>query len=374
MLKSKTMGLIFANMHDSAVSGMTAIRSMASLPFGSSYRQIDFYLSGLVNRGVHQVGVIVNKNYHSLMDHIGTGREWDLDRKLTGISIFPPFSDAESKEVSSGRISSLSGIINYITDSNAEYVILMGCDHVANIDFEALVNEHIDSDADITMLCCDLPYNPVMVQDCVVVTPDETGRIRDIMINTAAAKGSHYSMNVLVISRKLLAELVKQASSHMKTSFERDVLAANIDTLDIRCAMHEGFVRRIYSVRSYFEADMALLDRDVRAALFTESNPIYTKRHDDPPTKYGLDCKVTNSNLGNGCVIDGIVENSILGREVRICKGAVVRNCVLFKGDVVGEGAELSCVIADKEVSISGGTKLSGNLSYPMYLSKYAHV
>ncbi|MBR2807004.1 MAG: glucose-1-phosphate adenylyltransferase subunit GlgD [Oscillospiraceae bacterium] len=374
MLKAKTMGIIFANMHDASVSEFTAIRSMASLPFGARYRQVDFYLSSLVNSGVNQVGVIVKNNYHSLMDHMGTGREWDLSRKIEGLSIFPPFSEEISKDIYHGRIGALGSIIHYLSDASAEYVILMDCDHVANVDYEELVNGHIDSGADLTMLSCSLPSNSAMEQNCVVVTPDETGRVVDLMINTKAPKGSYYSMNIMVIARELLVSIVEDAISHMKISFERDILTAKLNDLNIRCVLHKGFVKRIYSMRSYFEASMSLLDADVRAELFTPDKPIYTKVHDDPPVKYGLESKVANSLLADGCMIEGTVENSILSRGVKVGKGAVVKNCILLQDTVVGDGADIEYVIADKEVTISDGTELKGHESYPLYLKKYEKV
>ena len=374
MLKSKTMGVIFANMHDASISEFTAIRSMASLPFGARYRQIDFYLSGLVASGVSQVGVVVKGNYHSLMDHLGTGREWDLSRKIEGLSIVPPFSEEVSKEIYHGRIGALGSIINFLKDASSEYVVLMDCDHIANIDYEALVNGHIDSGADVTILACSLPSDLAMSQNCVVLTPDGSGRVVDMMIDADAPKGSYYSMNIMVVSRELLVSMVQDAQHHMKISLEKDILAPRLDQINVRCVVHKGFVKRIYSMKSYFEATMSLLDPAVRAELFKADKPIYTKVHDDPPVSYGLEAKVADSLLADGCNIEGCVEGSVLSRGVVVEKGASVKNCILLQDTVVKAGAKLEYVIADKNVQISEGTELKGHESYPLYLKKFEKI
>ncbi len=375
MVSRKTMALVFANMHDRSVPELTEIRSMASLPFGGRYRLIDFLLSSFVHAGITDVGVIVKSNYHSLMDHLGTGREWDLARKIEGLSTFPPFSSEDSNAgVYHGRMGALFGIINHIRGSNAKYVIMADCDHVANFDTERYVEEHIKSGADISMVCCKLPWAEDLGRNCVCVSSDETGRVTDLFINSRCDEGGAYSMNIFVLERSLLESIIENAHSHMYSNFERDVLLRNISRLNLHCIMHDGYVRRIYNNKSYFDASMSLLEPEARAALFPKGKAIYTKVRDNAPVKYGLNAEVTNSLLADGCIIDGKVENSVLFRGVTVEKGAVVKNCILMQDTHISSGAFCDCVITDKQVVVGENRELSGHISYPIYIKKFSKV
>ncbi|MBQ9958835.1 MAG: glucose-1-phosphate adenylyltransferase subunit GlgD [Oscillospiraceae bacterium] len=373
MLNHKTLGIIFANMHDAAVNDLTQLRSMASLPFGGRYRMIDFYLSSLVEAGVSQVGIVTKSNYQSLMDHIGSGRDWDLARR-GGISILPPysFSNANGNAAYHGRIEALYNVLGYLKKTGAEYVVLMDADHVCTLDIEALVEGHHASGADVTMVVRKPDGDLEGLANCVAVRTDETGRVREMLQNNCK-EGFKLSMNVFVVSRAKLVEMIEDATSRMHTFFERDVLQANLDTLDVRVSFHTGYVRRITSLQSYYENNLDLINPANIDALFRERT-VFTKVHDSPPVRYGLECKVGGAVIADGCVIEGTVENCVLFRGVHVKKGAVVRNCILMQDTVVGENSVLDSVITDKEVTVSTDTKLSGAASYPLYIKKGSEV
>lgn len=373
MLK-RTLGLIFANMHDDAMGDMTAKRSMASLPYGGRYRLIDFYLSSLMDAGVTKVGVIAKNNYHSLMDHLGSGRAWDLSRKREGLSIFPPhryFEETES--LYNGRVQALFNVLSYIRNSAVNYVVMMDCDYVCNLDIDAVVTYHMESGADVTMLCCEQNPCAEMTKNCVVVRTDETGRAREMYLNRIVGDGL-LSMNVYVISKELLISIIEDAMVNMLRYFVSDILLERIDELTIRTYIHRGFVRRVYNTQSYYEANMALLDHANLRDLFTPARPVYTKVRDEAPVRYGLDAHVANALLADGCVIEGTVENSVIFRGVTVEKGAVVRNSILMQNTVVQQGAQLENIITDKDVTISGGRALSGEKNYPVYIKKASVV
>lgn len=374
MLRKKTLGLVFANMHDDAMGEMTAKRSMGSLPFGGRYRMIDFCLSSLVDAGVTKVGVIAKTNYHSLMDHLGSGRPWDLSRKREGLSIFPPhryFEETES--LYKGRIQALYNVLSYIRNSAVSYVVMMDCDFVCNIDIDALVTYHMDTNADVTILCSEEIPCPEMSRNCVVVRPDETGRARELFLNRKE-DGALLSMNVFVVAKEMLISLIEDAMANMLRYFEQDVLVQKINALDIRTYIHRDFVRRIYNTKSYYDANMALLDNRNLTNLFTPDRPVYTKVRDEAPVRYGLNASIRNSLLADGCVIDGQVENSVVFRGVTVEKGAVVRNAILMQNTVVGAGAELGYVITDKDVTITPGRTMDGEENYPIYIKKASVV
>lgn len=374
MLRKKTLGLIFANMHDDNMGEMTAKRSMGSLPFGGRYRLIDFCLSSLVDAGVTKVGVIAKSNYHSLMDHLGSGRPWDLSRKREGLSIFPPhryFEETES--LYQGRVQALYNVLSYIRNSNVSYVVMMDCDFVCNVDIDAVVSYHMESHADVTMVCCEHEPSPELNKSCVVVRPDENGRIREMFLNKWE-DGGLLSMNVFVVAKEMLITMIEDAMGNMLRYFEREVLAQKLDSLDIRCYVHRDFVRRIHSTKSYYDTSMALLDYNNLSNLFTPDRPVYTKVRDEAPVRYGLNANVRNSLLADGCVIEGTVENSVVFRGVTVEKGAVVRNSILMQNTVVGKGAELDYVITDKDVTISPARTLDGEPNYPIYIKKASVV
>lgn len=362
-------------MHDNDMAAMTSARSMAALPFGGRYRLIDFALTAMYNASITQLGVIVKENYHSLMDHIGTGRDWDLARKNGGVSIFPPFSEAGgSSELYRSRIEAMRGIINYIEETRCKYFVLLDCDHVCNVDFESVVNNHIERGCDVSILCSDLPPEMQDNDGCVTVFCGGDDRVSDIRRNCPREQDSWYSMNAFVLSKELLLQLLAETGPEKNLNFESDVLRPRLESLDVRRCLYSGFVRRIYSIKSYFDASMSLLDTANMHELFYAHGPVYTKVFDAAPVRYGLQSHLTNSLVADGCIIEGRVENSLLFRNVRVEPGAVVRNSILMQNTVVQSGAELDFVVTDKWVTISEGHALFGNAEAPRYIEKSSEV
>ncbi len=375
MTNKKALGIIFGNMHDGNVAELTKVRSMASLPFGGRYRMIDFALSSLVSASVTKVGVIAKSNYHSLMDHLGSGREWDLARKNEGLSILPPYraSAQETETLYHGRIQALYNALYYIKSSDVKYVVLMDCDHVANIDLNSVLENHEKTNADVTMVCYNAVPNEDMLKSCVVVKPDANGRAKGLMINSFF-EGCLFSMNVFVIDKELLIKMIDDAMSSMLVFFERDVLLANIETLNIQCYVHEGFVRRIYSLKSYYDANMDLLNPDNLSSLFVPSRPVLTKVRDEAPVRYGLNARVKNCLVADGCVIEGDVTNCVLFRGANIAAGARINNSIIMQNTVIGESASLESIVTDKDVIVGNGCNLKGHTNYPLYLRKASKV
>ena len=371
---SKTLGIIFANMHDSSVGDMTAKRSMASLPFGGRYRLIDFCLSSLVDAGVSKVGVIAKSNYHSLMDHLGSGRQWDLSRKRGGLSIFPPhryFEETES--LYHGRIQALYNVLNYIKNSDVNYIVMMDCDYVCNVDIDDVVRSHFKTNADVTIVCCDMIPDCEMSKNCVVMRKDDTGRVTEMFMDKCE-DDCVLSMNMFVISKEILITMIEDAMTNMYRYFERDVLSSKIDVYRMQCYMHTGFVRRVYSTKSYYDTNMALLDYNNLTNLFIPERPVYTKVRDEAPVRYGIKSAVKNSLLADGCVIEGTVENSVIFRGVKVEAGARVRNSILMQNTVVKSNADLNYVITDKDVTINPDRSLEGDKNYPLYIKKSSIV
>ena len=372
--KAEALGIIFPNSYDSLVPDLVSERLMASIPFASRYRMCDFMISSMVHCGIDNISILVRKNYHSLLDHLGNGREWDLARKNGGLNIVPPFAQKQIK-VFSGRIEALESIRGYLIKQTEKYVILSDANIAVNFDFNALLDAHIKSGADVTMVYRkqEIPQSLIRQStagmDLYYALGINGDRVSKIYINPKESGEMNFSLNIYVIDRELLIRMVDEAYLHGDVYFVRDILEKKIDQLDVRGFCYDGYVAHIHDMNSYFEENMRLLKEENINALFS-GNQIYTKIRDDNPTRYINGSKVKNVMAADGCIIEGEVENSVLFRGVKIAKGAKVRNCVLMQDTVVGEGCDLEYVITDKNVTISADKEIKGNDTFQVYVAK----
>lgn len=372
--KAEALGIIFPNSYDSLVPELVSERLMASIPFASRYRMCDFLISSMVHCGIDNISIIVRKNYHSLMDHLGNGREWDLSRKKGGLNIVPPFAQKQVK-MFDGRIEALESIKGYLKKQTEKYVIMSDANIAVNFDFNDLLNAHIKSGADVTMVYRKQEIPKALIRqsteamDLYYALGMNGDRVSKIYINPSEDGEMNFSLNIYVIERENLIRLIDEAYVHGYTYFVRDILEKQIDQLDIRGYCYDGYVAHIHDMKSYFEENMKLLEEENLDALFS-GNQIYTKIRDDNPTRYINGSTAKNVMVADGCVIEGEVENSILFRGVKIGKGAKVKNSVLMQDTIVEDGASVEYVITDKDVTISSGKLLTGNDSFQVYVSK----
>ena len=368
MRKNNIMGVVFANANEDLLPELTINRSIASVPFGGRYRIIDFALSNLVNAGISKVGVITKENYQSLMDHIGSAKSWDLDRKNGGLYILPPYSNALSR-VYDGNIDALRGIRSFLSHSTEQYVVLYNSNSALNIDLSEMIEQHIQSAADIT-----IAYRhgkmPLNHYDLMAFEFDSQKRVKKVRLYENENPECDHSLGILVISRSLLLALIDDAASENKRVLSRDVIMPNVETLVVKGYEFSGFSAVMDGAQSYVEASMNLLKSDVRQDLFNPERPIYTKIKDAMPTRYGVSSSVSNSLVADGCIIEGTVKNSILFRGVHIGKGATVENCIIMQGSQVGAGAELKYVTIDKAAQVGYNRELCGAPSYYIFIKK----
>ena len=374
---ANALGIIFPNSYDGLVPELVGERLMASIPFGGRYRMVDFVLSSMVNCGIDNISVLVRNNYHSLMDHLGAGREWDLTRKNGGLNIYPPYSEKNVK-VYSGRVDALASVMDMLKDQKEKYVVMTDANIAVNFDFKALMKAHAESGADVTMVYAkqEIPAGLMKVNDATnlyFTLKMDGSRVNKIYINSKEEGEQNLSMNIYVLERELLMDLINTAFVRGYKFFERDILAAKTDKLNIQGYEFKGYSARITDMKSYFEENIKLLKDENLDGLFS-GNPIYTKVRDDNPTRYIAGSKAKNVLVADGCVIEGEVENCVLFRGVKIAKGAKVKNCVLMQDTVVGEGANLEYVITDKNVTISAGKELRGTDSFQVFVDKGQNV
>lgn len=362
------MAVIFASGDDSHLNELTIHRTIASVPFGGRYRMLDFALSNLVNSGITKIGLIARNNYSSLMHHVRQGRDWDLSRKNSGIEVFPPFVLNGVNDMYRGKIDALYGIKNFFRNALNQYVVLGPSNIVANINLADAVQSHIDNKAHITVLAYN--YKGVSATKNVIEV-DENNRIIDMMVSVAT--NGHEMLvdtKMYIIEKDLLMRLIDEAYVRGKVEFEQEIIVKNIERLNIRAYKLDGYVAVIDSILGYFNANMDILDYNIRKEVFGKNGRIFTKVKDSAPTVYREDANVRNSLIADGCDIAGTVINSIVARGTRVEKGAVISNSVIMQKGVIMSNATVNYTITDKNVVVRENRQLSGSEIYPIVVVK----
>ena len=374
------VGLIFANIHDNSIPERTRMRTTASIPFGGRYRLIDFMLSNMVNSDITKIGIVTRNNYQSLLDHLETGKDWDLARRSGGIKILPPyitsFENSAANKFNTSRLEALMGAVNFISRCDEDYIVMSDCDVICNIDLQKVIDAHIKSGAEITFVTKTLDLTGYTSSEKLpVIDIDDSGKVVDFTERKTFDGVTHVYMNVMVMKRTYLLSIIENSISHGYTSFLHDVIAKSMAAADYRTYEYDGWYAHIGSMEEYFETSMKLLTPEARDGLFgVKNHPILTKVRNSAPTRYCEGAKVVNSVVADGCVIEGTVENSIIFRGVKVARGAHVKNSILFQDAYVCPNASLNCVVADKNVVIKDGRNLSGHESMPFYIGKDVSV
>jgi glucose-1-phosphate adenylyltransferase len=359
----KAIGLITCNYTTASKDDVFSGRPVASMPYLGRYRLVDFALSNMVNAGIRNVGMIMPNNYRSLVDHVGSGKDWDLDRKNGGLFIMPGTAFGTSRTGARFLIRDLVQNREFFTKNNEKYVVLSTANFICSVDIKGLIAKHEESGANITVLCkrasCDGNID--------VVTFDvEDGRVKSM--NQGVKFNQLAFLDYAVIERELLLELIDSfaAVDHLDL-FE--ALNSEYGRFRVMVAEFDRYMKPIFDKDSYFKANMDLLDEDVLAE-FANGYPIKTKAHDNPPAKYEPGCKVSNALIASGDRIYGSVQSSVLGRNVIVEPGASVRNSVLMQGVIVKAGAKIENAIIDKNNVVPAGTELRGTDGDILYLKK----
>jgi glucose-1-phosphate adenylyltransferase len=372
----EAFGMIYAGEQIINLRELVELRAVGALPVGGRYRVIDFPLSNMVNSGIRNVAVITNRNYNSLMDHLGSGKAWDLSRKSDGLFILTPYANRDNPGIYRGFIDALKGSMDYIRRAKQEYCVLTGSFTIYNRVFDDMMKFHVDSGADLTIL-----YNRLASEsyegdrhDDVRLNMDKKGVVTNIEVNSGQSELDNVSMDTYIIRKDLLIYLVEESVAKGEYSFVDDLIRGNLQRIKVMGFEHTGYVARMHSIAAYYKANMDFLDTKLQKALFRERNRILTKVKDEVPAKYIGDSHVTNSIVANGCIIEGNVEDSILFRGVYVGKGSDIKNSILLPGTEVNDNAELQYVVIDKNVSVRNRSRLIGNEEFPVVIRKGAMV
>ena len=363
----KAMGLIFTN--DASLGELTNKRTMASIPFGGRYRQVDFALSNLTAAGIRRVGIVSQHNYQSLMNHIGDGEEWGLELQEGGLEFLTPFAMSTTHNYR-GKLESISAAMDFLNyGADDDLVIAIDSAIVANMDLTKILQNHIQSGKDVTVVTKSGIANGETLLD-LALKLDDHGEIQDILVDYAAPQGYLASMDVFVMSRKFLITQVKELIARNRFHMDRDLILGGWQAgkVSVNVFPFEGHVMTNESVQEYFANSMALIDKDVRHDIFGANHPVYTKVRDRVPSYYGDSCDISNCIVADGCVLEGHAAESVLFRSVSIRENAKVDHCVIMNDAVIGEGADLQYVILDKNITVRPGAKLAGTAQHPIII------
>ena len=362
------MGLIFTN--DATMGELTNKRTMASIPFGGRYRQVDFALSNLSCAGVRHIGIISRHSYQSLMNHIGDGEEWGLELEEGGLEFLTPYAQS-TVSTYRGKLESLANAMDFLAyGEEDELVVMIDSAILSNVNLTDVINAHVASGKDVTVVTKAGVCNGEKKIDLALKL--ENGEVKDMAVNYVADSSYAASMDIFVMSKKFLINSIENLIARDKFHMDRDLVMGGWQhgIVSVNAYEFDGVAMFNESVEEYFANSLSLIKKDVRNDIFGGNHPVYTKVRDRVPTYYGEECEVENCLLADGCMIDGEVENSVLFRQVTVAKGAEVEYCIVMNDTVIGEGAELKYAILDKNVTVTPGAKLIGTMKSPIIVKR----
>ena len=362
------MGLIFTN--DASLGELTNKRTMASLPFGGRYRQVDFALSNLSCAGIKHIGIISRHSYQSLMNHVGDGEEWGLELEEGGLEFLTPFAHS-TVGTYRGKLESIKNAMDFLEFGDEEdYVVMIDSAVLCNIDINKVIEAHIASGKDVTVVAKKQPCNGEKKVDLGLAV--ENGEVTEMVVDYNADDKYIPSMDIFVVGKKWLIQSVNALAARDKFHMDRDLVMGGWrrGLISVNVYEHEGVALFNESVEAYFQNSLSLITKEIRNDLFGAAHPVYTKVRDRVPTYYGENSEVEDCLVADGCMLDGEVENSILFRQVTVEKDAEVEDCIIMNDTVIGEGAKLKYAILDKNVTVSAGAKLYGTKKSPIYIKR----
>lgn len=366
-------GLIYAGEQNIHLVELVAKRAVGALPLAGRYRAIDFVLSNMVNSGVRNVGVVAQKNYHSLMEHLASGKVYGLSRKNGGLFVMPPFDTSENRGDMRGICDVIANAAVFIRNAPEKYCLLTGSYTIYNADYTNLMQAHKENRADVTMLYSEQKEETgcEAFRDCRIAT-DEQGWVTAFEVNPRRPHSRKAGMDIYLVRKDLLTYLAEDARSRGCHDWVRDVLIPNVEKLRIFAVRHKGYVGRLCDVVSYFKLNKDILDYSVRKELFSKERMVYTGIKDEVPAEYGAYANVRNSIVADGCVIEGTVEDSVLFRGVYVGRDTVIRGSVILQDSRIYQNCHIENAILDKRVHIRPGKQLMGDHSYPLIIKKEA--
>ncbi len=373
MENNNILGLIFSGNSEVNLGDLMKFRSLAAVPVGGRYRIVDFVLSNMVNSGIVNIGITTGIKHRSLRDHVGSGKDWDIDRKATGLFLLSPPESVDTLTRVPEGVDFVSSAMSFLNRSRQEYVMISNCNTICNIDYEKVAEAHFEKDADVTVVYTEVDeLTPKELGHHIMLDVEKDGSVTDMQVYPKKQKSNLSYMSMLFIKKDLLIDLVGDCLAHDKHSIAKDILLPNINKLRIYGYKFEGYKKTVDSIKSFFEFNLELLKPEIRHELFgtEDERSIRTKVKDSIPTKYGREAEVTNSVVADGCTIEGKVENCIIFRGVKIGKNSVVKDSIIMQNSRIMDDCLVENAIFDKEVILCNDKKLIGQETYPLVIGK----
>lgn len=359
----RALGIILAGGKNERLKELTHTRALAAMPVAGSYRAIDFALSNMTNSGVSRVAVVTQYNSRSLIEHLSSSKWWDFGRKHGGLYVFTPYITRDNSLWYRGTADAIYQNLSYLKDSHEPYVIIAQGDAVSKIDYNKVLEYHIQKKADITVVC--KAITDENLHRFGLVTTDENSRIIDFEEKPLVPSGNLVSTGIYILRRRLLIELIEASALEERYDFVNDILIRHRKQKNMVAYVHEGHWRSIADLSSYYKANMEFLNKDVRDKFFKESPSILSKVEDEPPAKFNQGTKISNSLSSSGCIINGTLENSLLFRKVFIGKNTVIRNSIILNGTYIGDNCLIENCIVDSRSTISDGSVFKSETDEP---------
>lgn len=355
----RALGIILAGGKNERLGILTSERALGAMPVAGSYRAIDFAISNMTNSGVNKVAVITQYNSRSLIEHLSSSKWWDFGRKHGGLYVFTPYQTLESSLWYRGTADAIYQNLDYLKNSHEPYAIISQADGIAKIDFNEVLQQHIEKRADITVVCKALDESNNLNRFGVVGVNDDN-RVIDFEEKPIEPESNIVSTGMYIIRRRLLIELIEAISHEQRHDFVSDIIIRYRKQKKIYAYMLDGYWQSIADLESYFRTNMDFINKGIRDEFLRTLPNIMSKVEDEPPAKFNYGSRVSNGVCSGGCIINGVVENSMLFRKVFVGRDTTIKNSIILNGTYIGDGCYIENAIIDSRCNIKDGTLITG--------------
>jgi len=366
-----TFAIVYAGHGNLLLGDLLAYRCVAGMPLAGRFRNIDLLLTNLDDSGVPNVGLIMQRNFQSLVEHVGSGSIWDMTRKQGGLALLSPFDQGTGTDLYHGLGDALFAKRYYLDRQLGQYCLLLGTDTVYREDYRSMLKAHKQMGADITLLYSRdsrLASNDAI--GMVRLDVDAEGWVRGVRYSAEVNDRSCFSLGACLMGKDLLVNMVEDSCSEGRYNIVTDMLEPALATYKVAAVEHDGYAARISSVKSYFDISRDMIDPDIREELFHRYGPVHTFTKDAPPVRFSTGCHVQESIFGNGCVVHGSVAGSVVFRGVTVERDADIKDCIIMQNSHIGEGAHLRNAVIDKNVVVGPGVRVVGTPDMPAVVRK----
>lgn len=355
----RALGIVLAGGNNSRMDLLSQKRAIGAMPMAGSYRAIDFTLSNMTNSHIQKVAVLTQYNAWSLNEHLSSSKWWDFGRKQGGLYVFTPSITSDNGFWYRGTADAIAQNISFLKKSHEPYVIITSGDGIYKLDYNKVLEEHVESGADMTIVCKEMPEG-TDVSAYGVVTADDFGRITDFQEKPVNSESRLVSTGIYVIRRRLLIQLIENCVAEDQYDIVSDIIIRNKNNRKFNVFKLDSYWRNVASVDNYYAANMDFLKPEVFDFFFKQYPDVYSKVEDLPPAKYNPGSDIRNSLISSGCIINGYVENSVVFKQAYIGNNVKIKNSIILNDVYIGDGAVIENCIVESHSTINPGDKLGG--------------